>query len=165
MKASNEVVRQCESPQDYEHSVVYIFKWYFCWYLVHCKNRSVALTQVGLSELQLHYQTMCKQVDQKKLQKWHKLGNNGNQESLAIKAVIRRLGYAGQKLDHQKAVRSFVNSRDVFESLKPAMESLNGNEFAPESPWCWQRFFFPGSFLCDQNLWERQIKWHYCVPQ
>jgi len=26
------------------------------------KNRSVALTQVGLSELQLRYQTMCKQV-------------------------------------------------------------------------------------------------------
>ena len=29
--------------------------------LYHCQ------TQVGLSELQLHYQTMCKQVDQKKL--------------------------------------------------------------------------------------------------
>ena len=34
--------------------------------LVHCKNGSVTLTQVGLSELQLHYQTMCKQVNQKK---------------------------------------------------------------------------------------------------
>jgi len=31
--------------------------------LVHCKNGSVTLTQVGLSELQLHYQTMCKQVN------------------------------------------------------------------------------------------------------
>ena len=41
-----------------------------CWMRIdstacsHCKNRSVAITQVGLSELQLHYQTMCKQVDQ-----------------------------------------------------------------------------------------------------
>jgi len=34
---------------------------------VHCKNGSVTLTQVGLSELQLHYQTTCKQVDQKKI--------------------------------------------------------------------------------------------------
>ena len=33
----------------------------------HCKNGSVTLTQVGLSELQLHYQTMCKQVVQKKM--------------------------------------------------------------------------------------------------
>jgi len=32
------------------------------------KNGSVTLTQVGLSKLQLHYQIMCKQVDQKKLQ-------------------------------------------------------------------------------------------------
>jgi len=28
----------------------------------HSKNGTVTLTQVGLSELQLHYQTMCKQV-------------------------------------------------------------------------------------------------------
>ena len=34
--------------------------------LHHCKNGSVTLTQVGLSELQLHYQTMCKQVVPKK---------------------------------------------------------------------------------------------------
>ena len=36
---------------------------------LHCKNGSVTLTQVhvGLSKLQLHYQTMCKQVDQKKI--------------------------------------------------------------------------------------------------
>jgi len=33
---------------------------------LHCKNGSVTLTQVGLSELQLHYQIMCKQVNQKK---------------------------------------------------------------------------------------------------
>ena len=33
----------------------------------HCKNGRVTLTQVGLSKLQLHYQTMCKQVDQKKI--------------------------------------------------------------------------------------------------
>jgi len=31
------------------------------------KNGSVTLTQVGLSELQLHCQTMCKQVDPKKM--------------------------------------------------------------------------------------------------
>lgn len=35
-----------------------------------------------------------------------------------IKAVFRRLGYAGLKIDHQKAVRSFANSWDVFESFK-----------------------------------------------
>jgi len=39
--------------------------------------------------------------------------NNGNQESRAS----RILGYAGLKLDHEKAVRSFVNGLDVFESL------------------------------------------------
>ena len=33
---------------------------------LHCKNGSVTLTHIGLSKLQLHYQTMCKQVDQKK---------------------------------------------------------------------------------------------------
>jgi len=31
----------------------------------HCKNGSVTLTQVWLSELQLHYETMCKQIHQK----------------------------------------------------------------------------------------------------
>jgi len=35
--------------------------------ILHCKNGSITLTQVGLSELQLHYQTLCKQVHQKKI--------------------------------------------------------------------------------------------------
>ena len=30
----------------------------------HCENGTATLSQVGLSELQLHYQTMCKQVNQ-----------------------------------------------------------------------------------------------------
>ena len=33
-------------------------------YVYHCKNKRVALTQVGLSQLQVHYQTMCIQADQ-----------------------------------------------------------------------------------------------------
>ena len=32
-------------------------------------------------------------------------------------AVCRRLGLAGLKPEHEKAVRSFMNSQDVFESL------------------------------------------------
>ena len=31
---------------------------------VHCKKKRVALTQLGLSQLQVHYQTMCIQADQ-----------------------------------------------------------------------------------------------------
>jgi len=44
-------------------------------------------------------------------------GNNGDQESWAIKAVCRKLGYVELKLDHKKAVRSAMNSQDVLESL------------------------------------------------
>ena len=31
--------------------------------LIHCKKKRVALTQLGLSQLQVHYQTMCIQTD------------------------------------------------------------------------------------------------------
>jgi len=41
-------------------------------------------------------------------------GNNCDQ---VIKAVCRRLGYTGLKPDHKKAVKSFVNGPDVFNSL------------------------------------------------
>ena len=33
---------------------------------LYYKHGSITLTQVGLSEFQFHYQTMCKQVDKKK---------------------------------------------------------------------------------------------------
>ena len=47
----------------------------------------------------------------------HKHRNNGNQENQVIEAVCRRPSYAGLKPDHEKAVRSFVNGRDVFWEL------------------------------------------------
>jgi len=34
-----------------------------------------------------------------------------------IEAICRRLGYTGLKPDHEKAVRSFMNGQDLFESL------------------------------------------------
>jgi len=75
-----------------------------------------------------------------------------------IEAVCRRLGYTGLKPDHEKLVRSFVNSWDVLESLTtPTVESLNASEIAPESLCCWKIFIFPEStFLSDQNLRGRQ---------
>jgi len=44
-------------------------------------------------------------------------GHHSDQESWAIEAVCRRLGYTGLKLDHEKGVRSFMKVWDVFESL------------------------------------------------
>ena len=85
-------------------------------------------------------------------------GNNGDQERWAIDAECRRLGYAGLKPDHEKAVRSFGNSRNVLRACQPWMDSLNASKIAPESLCRWKRFFFLGSsFLGDQNLMRRQI--------
>ena len=58
--AHNRCVGEVHIPLYYCDVVLLLMK------LLHCKNGSVTLTQVGLSELQLHYQTMCKQVNQKK---------------------------------------------------------------------------------------------------
>lgn len=41
-------------------------------------------------------------------------GSNGDENA---EQLSRRLGYTGLKVDHQKGVRSFVNDRDVLESL------------------------------------------------
>jgi len=60
-------------------------------------------------------------------------GQNGHQESWAIEAICRRLGYAGLKQDHKKVVRSFMNSHDVAS--------------------------FPGSPTREQNFGERGRAW------
>ena len=101
--------------------------------------------------------------------------NNGAQESWAIEAVCRRLGYAGLKPASEKAVRSFANSRDVLRAWivncewkvwMPVrlLQSLSVAERA--------RCFFPGSsFLGDRNLQGRwSLQWcvsgrRYHVPQ
>ena len=75
----------------------------------------------------------CWQSNQVALQKWRNTRNNGEQESWAIEAVCRRLGYAGLKPDHEKAVRSFGNSRDVLRACQPWMHSLNASKIAPVS--------------------------------
>ena len=60
-------------------------------------------------------------------------GNNGDQESWAIEAVRRRLGYTGLKPDHKKAIRSFRNGRDVLRACQMWMDRLNASKIAPES--------------------------------
>ena len=68
------------------------------------------------------------------------------------------VGYAGLKPDHEKAVRSFGNSRDVLRACQPWMDSLNASKIAPESLCHWKRCFILGSsFLGDWNLQGRQI--------
>ena len=47
---------------------------------------------------------------------WHNTRAYGDRGNWAIKVVCRRLGYAGLKPDHEKAVRSFVNNQDMFVS-------------------------------------------------
>ena len=59
--------------------------------------------------------------------------NNGDQESWAIKAVCRRLHYTGLKPDHEKAIRSFRNGREVLRTCQPWMDRLNANKIAPGS--------------------------------
>ena len=86
-------------------------------------------------------------------------GANGNQETWAIEAVCRRLGYTGLKPDHKKAVMSFGNGRDVLRACQLWMDSLNASKIAPESLCRWKRCFFPGSSflgLDDRNLQGRQ---------
>ena len=114
----------------------------------------------------------CWQSNQVALRKWRNARNNGDQESWAIVAVCRRLGYAGLKPDHKKAVRSFGNGRDVLRACQSWMDSLNASKIAPESLCQRKRCFFPGSsFLSDQILQGRQsLQWnvsgqHYHVPQ
>ena len=97
-------------------------------------------------------------------------GNNGDQESWAIEAVCRSLGYAGLKPDHKTAVRSFGNGQDVLRACQPWMDSLNASKIAPESLCRWKRcFFLESSFLGDRNLQGRQIFATKClryhVPQ
>ena len=114
----------------------------------------------------------CWRSNQVALRKWRIHGNNGDQESWAIEAVYRRLGYAGLKPDHKKAVRSFRNGRDVLRACQPWMDRLNASKIGPESLCRWKRCFFPESlFLGDQNLQgrpslQRNVSgWRYLVPQ
>ena len=82
--------------------------------------------------------------------------SNGDQESWAIETVCRRLGYAGLKPDHEKAVRSFGF---VLRAFQPWMDSLNASKIAPESLCYWKRcFFLRSSFLGDRNL--RSLQWN-----
>ena len=48
------------------------------------------LTQVGLSELQLHYQTMCKQVDQKKCYNQGSYYRNATSAAALVNPLIVR---------------------------------------------------------------------------
>ena len=75
----------------------------------------------------------CWRSDQVSLRKWRIHGNNGNQESWAIEAVCRRLGYAGLKPDHEKAVRSFGNGRDVLGACQPWMQRSQLSRILRES--------------------------------
>ena len=69
-------------------------------------------------------------------------------------AVCRRLGPAGLKPEHEKVVRSFMNSQDMFESL-----TTGSGKFE-----CQKDFFLLLTefflsrilFLGDGNLWGRQ---------
>jgi len=96
-------------------------------------------------------------------------GNNGDQESWAIEAVCRTLGYAVLKTDDKKAARGIVNGQDEFGAWQPTVESLNASKIASESLCWWKKILFPGSsFLGNQNLWGRQRNVsgrHYHVPQ
>jgi len=96
-------------------------------------------------------------------------GNNGNQESWAIKAVCRRLGYAVLKPDHKKAVRSFMNA---LKNYVWELDNRHWKFWMPIRLLQSLSFFFPGSyFLGDCNLQGRQsLQWsisgrHYCVPK
>ena len=85
--------------------------------------------------------------------------NNGDWESRAIEAVCRRLGYTGLKPDHENAVRSLGNGRDVLRACQPWTDSLNASKIAPESLCRWKRCFFLGSsFLGDWNLQGRRLR-------
>ena len=73
-------------------------------------------------------------------------------------AMCRRLGYAGLKPDHEKAVRSVGNSWDVLRTCQPWMDCWNASKITPGPLCCWKRCFFLGSsFLGDWNLQGRQI--------
>jgi len=69
-------------------------------------------------------------------------GNNGDQESWAIEAVCRTLGYAVLKTDHKKAARGIVNGQDEFGAWQPTVESLNASKIASESLCWWKKFSF-----------------------
>ena len=61
-------------------------------------------------------------------------GNNGDQESWVIKAVLRRLGYTVLKPEHEKTDRNLMNSQDVFENLQSTVETVNASKIAPVTP-------------------------------
>ena len=49
---------------DYNYNVMYKQGVHEKMILLHCKNKRVALIQLGVSQLQVHYQKMCIQADQ-----------------------------------------------------------------------------------------------------
>lgn len=100
------------------------------------------------------------------------MGITVTKESCAIKTVCRRLGYAGVETGHEKAVRSFLNSRDVYtcELCQLAVENLNANTIAP-GPLCLltevSRIVFPLWLEPPRKTTLQQIVFwqHYCVAQ
>ena len=72
-------------------------------------------------------------------------GNNGNQESKAIKGKCRTLGYTGLKPDCKNAVVIFVNDQEVFVSLPTGSRSLetwDASKIIPVSHWRWHPELF-----------------------
>ena len=99
-------------------------------------------------------------------------GNNGDQESWVIEAVCKTLGYTGLKPDHKKAVRSFVNSWEVFKSLKTGSERLNASKIAKEKLLSPTEVFLSRIFCLwwlkhpKETIFETNVSgWCYCLPQ